>query len=569
MCSFRRSSCFVSLACSVIKFSCILVVALLFQATRQAAFAETLVWDTRPAVNFMGASTDVAVVNGVTITTSGTRTGTFDAAGLNQHEIQPTTSLSGQTGFVFSVFNGTTDNGSNSQTTTLSFSEPVYNVSLAVGDIDGGLTYNDGTNSFSDVIEFRANGGSVLPTSGTPVDASRVNWNGTTGRATAVSNINLTDLTGAVTVTFAGPVTSLTIRHIGGDTVLSNPTQQGVSIDDVTFQRSPRLALSKISNGDFGTFNYSITNGPSGTFATSVTTTASGSPVSGSLNRLGAISTATTVTETLPSGWKIENTATCTDANAANSGNPASFSAAIASNAFTVPAGNVRSGAELTCQITNTKLPTLQLRKISYGGTRGFDFSGTNGFGAATVTTTVIGSPASIPARILTNYSTTTTLTETIPPDFILTNIACTGLGSGTASSNLTAGTVTLNAAATAPGNNIVCTYTNDRPNPALALDKTSNVPGPVAVGNAITYTYRVSNTGNLPVNNINIAETFNGNGTTPVPANEALLTDSSPGGDSTDAVANNGVWSTLAPGDVITFTASYTVVQADIDYLQ
>jgi large repetitive protein len=50
------------------------------------------------------------------------------------------------------------------------------------------------------------------------------------------------------------------------------------------------------------------------------------------------------------------------------------------------------------------------------------------------------------------------------------------------------------------------------------------------------------------------------------VPGSEALSSDVAPLGDSTDVTSNNNSWSTLAPGDTVTFTASYTVSQADID---
>jgi hypothetical protein len=548
---------------------CASLIAFLALAASKTAWAETLVWNARPATNFMAGGTDVATINGVSFTTSGSRTGTFDGAGLNQHEIQPTATINGYTGFVFSIFNGTTDNESNSQTTTLTFGEPVYNVSFLVGDIDGGTTYNDGTNSFSDVIEFRANSGSVLPNSGAPVDSTRVSWNSASGRATAISNANLSDASASITITFAGPVNSLTIRHIGADTNLANPTQQAIFIEDVTFTRSPRLALRKTSIGGFGTFNFSVTNGPTGSFAANVATAVAGTAVTGTQNRLGSINVATTVSETGPSGWLLSSPATCTDANAANSGNPANFTVTISSTAFTIPGTNIRAGAELTCSMTNTKLPTLQLRKTTIGGTGSFSFSATNGYGIATITTTAVGSPASIAPRTLANFSTSTTVTETIPADYKITNISCTGLGSGTATPDFAAGILLLDATATAPGNTIICTYTNDKLVPVLTIAKIANQTGPVSVGDTITYTYRITNAGNTTVNSINISETFNGTGSTPIPQNESLLADNAPNGDSTDNISNNGIWTQLAPGDVVAFTASYTVVQSDIDQLQ
>jgi hypothetical protein len=83
-----------------------------------------------------------------------------------------------------------------------------------------------------------------------------------------------------------------------------------------------------------------------------------------------------------------------------------------------------------------------------------------------------------------------------------------------------------------------------------------------------IGYTYRVTNSGNVTMTNVTINDAHIGYGTLPVPGNEAIFTDAAPFGNSVDA-ATNGSWDTLAPGDVIEFTSTYTVVQADIDNLQ
>jgi len=45
-------------------------------------------------------------------------------------------------------------------------------------------------------------------------------------------------------------------------------------------------------------------------------------------------------------------------------------------------------------------------------------------------------------------------------------------------------------------------------------------------------------------------------------PAGETLTT----GTNSTDPSGNNGVWDNLAPGETVTFTATLTVNQDDID---
>jgi Calx-beta domain/Domain of unknown function DUF11 len=102
---------------------------------------------------------------------------------------------------------------------------------------------------------------------------------------------------------------------------------------------------------------------------------------------------------------------------------------------------------------------------------------------------------------------------------------------------------------------------------PQLTILKTPSTPGPVGLGAVITYTYKVTNSGNITMTNVAVTDTHNGSGPFAGPSNE-VLTDNAPLGDSTDT-AVNGVWNSLAPGDVVNFTANYTVTQNDVDYLQ
>jgi uncharacterized repeat protein (TIGR01451 family) len=101
------------------------------------------------------------------------------------------------------------------------------------------------------------------------------------------------------------------------------------------------------------------------------------------------------------------------------------------------------------------------------------------------------------------------------------------------------------------PGGSTLTATTTIPAAPSLTIDKTADTAGPLTVGQVVNYSFLVTNTGNVTISGVNVTESaFNGTGT-PVPT--PTTTGST----------------TLAPGGTVTFTASYTVTQADIDTLQ
>lgn len=102
---------------------------------------------------------------------------------------------------------------------------------------------------------------------------------------------------------------------------------------------------------------------------------------------------------------------------------------------------------------------------------------------------------------------------------------------------------------------------------PMLQLTKTPSIAADAQVGDVISFTYRVENTGNQTLEAVTVTDQqTSASGTVALSvAGDDLAQDAGPAGDSQDAVAD-GIWDSLAPGDVAGFAASYTVTQADID---
>ena len=98
---------------------------------------------------------------------------------------------------------------------------------------------------------------------------------------------------------------------------------------------------------------------------------------------------------------------------------------------------------------------------------------------------------------------------------------------------------------------------------PIMTITKTADKTTGLVLGDVITYTYVVTNTGNVSIDNVTVADVHPGSGPAPVPGSEVLTNTS---GLSSNTTANDGNIDVLAPGDVVTMTGTYVVTQADLD---
>jgi len=96
---------------------------------------------------------------------------------------------------------------------------------------------------------------------------------------------------------------------------------------------------------------------------------------------------------------------------------------------------------------------------------------------------------------------------------------------------------------------------------------------GKADLNETVTYTYVITNNGNVPMTNVQVKDMH---GTPAVQVSlgaggitsETLTTPGPLGaGASTNSTANDGIWDVLAPGAAITLTWAHTVTQAEIDH--
>ncbi len=97
---------------------------------------------------------------------------------------------------------------------------------------------------------------------------------------------------------------------------------------------------------------------------------------------------------------------------------------------------------------------------------------------------------------------------------------------------------------------------------PSLLIAKTADDDTEVTAGQLITYTYTVTNNGNVPISNVALADTHNGVAGALTPAFQSFTTN-------TGSTNTGNVVNVLQPGDIAVYTATYTVTQADVDTRQ
>ena len=288
----------------------------------------------------------------------------------------------------------------------------------------------------------------------------------------ATAGFDLTSLSCATSVGSAGTLTT-TSTNLAGGVINLTATPGTVGVCTFVNTKKPTITIRKTSVGGTGSFDF--TGGTNGVVTPLTLATTTTNPQSSTAFTVASSTAPVSITETVPAGWVLQGWQ-CTTATG-------TVVASGSTPTMTIPGTVVDDGNDLVCTFTNILLPKITVNKVSIGGTGSFTFSGNNGFVSQTFPTLIDGSPSSGAQQTLAATGTSTTITESAPAaGFVLSNISCTSDKGGTTAYDITNRTATLDAAATAGGAVIACTFTNRRP--VITVTKQVS-PSPLVIGDA------------------------------------------------------------------------------------
>jgi uncharacterized repeat protein (TIGR01451 family) len=371
-----------------------------------------------------------------------------------------------------------------------------------------------------------------------------------------LTNITCTSQTGGSTTTSDLTTADTTVTLAAGDTVTCTYTDS---------QTPPKggLSLTKTTIGGIGTFDYTVTPTASGggsPMTARATTTKPEVEVAATPGTISLAPGSYKIAESLP--ISKEGTWTLTAVACGGNSLPAVSPVSV----------TIVSGAGVACHFENTFVPAgaITIRKKALGntGTAGFTvYSQANTGSTATYSktakvteqgTTVLAKGDKTDALPLGSYKIQEfAAAGTHPAGWALTSVICNGKVVG---SSQGAATVTLTPQAPKADCTFTNTYTSQPPTPTpkppvdpdpepvanLTTTKTADRKT-VEVGDMITYTIKVSNTGHAAAQGVNIAEQ------TPLTNAQIISASPSQGTCQTANAPASCSLGTIAPGHTVT----------------
>ncbi|WP_367718496.1 isopeptide-forming domain-containing fimbrial protein [Nitratireductor sp. GISD-1A_MAKvit] len=163
---------------------------------------------------------------------------------------------------------------------------------------------------------------------------------------------------------------------------------------------------------------------------------------------------------------------------------------------------------QATSTIKLQKRPSLTVRKTTFDDVGSFTITGNNGWEEETITTTEPGVAVRGRTQILSEANVETTITETLPPNWVLHDVICLSMGEGgTVSFN--ENSFTLSAKAVAADTDIQCSFVNHKI--VLTTSKASSIGDGVGVqaGDKITYTLKTTVKGGTTQEKLSLTDTL------------------------------------------------------------
>ncbi|MFZ1814769.1 MAG: hypothetical protein WBO55_16110 [Rhizobiaceae bacterium] len=157
---------------------------------------------------------------------------------------------------------------------------------------------------------------------------------------------------------------------------------------------------------------------------------------------------------------------------------------------------------------------------------------------------------------------------ETCTASYTVTVADFDGNGGGDGDIDNTASATGSGAGGSGPASDSAAVAVTLNLNPSIDLVKAADDDTLVIAGQLITYTYTVTNNGNQTITNITVSDTHKGIPGALVPVFQSFTINNGNGIGSFSTNSGNTI-TVLYPGDQATYTATYTVTQDDVDFLQ